>query len=56
MERYTIKVNGNFISIKDNVLGDTYKGEAYKKDGKTYVKANTSLAMKMISKHWNKVY
>ena len=54
MERYTFKINGNFISMKDNIYGDIYKGEWYTKDGKVYVKSNSSLSMRMISKHWNK--
>lgn len=54
MERYSITVTGNAITMKDNALGDIYKGECYTKDGKVYIKAKTSLAMKLISKHWNK--
>ena len=54
MERYTITVKDNFITMKDNSLGEIYKGECYKKNGKVYVKSNSLISMKLISKHWNK--
>ena len=51
--RYEIKIEGSKIILIDNLTGDTHYGEWYVgENGQKYVKSNSALSTKLISKYW----